>query len=493
MTSHRILLSLIICLTLIACARPRVVVGSDAGMADASFPDGYTNDAIVTDASLDSSVSVDASVLQDAMPDVLDMSTTPTLVDSVECGAGHTCAILDDGTVACWGKNYNYQLGIGTRGVGIAVLSFDVAARAEQVAVGDTFTCALLDDGGVRCWGSNAAGQLGIGSVYSPSMYQAVDLGASRHATAITAGSSHVCALLDDHSVKCWGNNAFGQLGLGDTNARGDAPGEMGDALPIVQLGSGRHAMAIAAMKGVGGFDMSFSTCALLDDQTVKCWGENNRGQLGLGDTDARGDEPGEMGDSLPVVLLGSDRHAVQLAAGGSFACAILDDGTIKCWGFNRGGVLGLGDMDDRGDEPGEMGDALPAIDFGATSEVSFVVAGPHHACARFTDHALRCWGSNFTGQLGLEDNVDRGHVSRDLSSVIVNVGSARYPIAMCGGGSLYVVGGRTCAVLDNHRLKCWGDNYLGALALDLPSGEHLGDEAGEMGDALPYVELSSF
>ncbi|MBK8173522.1 MAG: hypothetical protein IPK60_24740 [Sandaracinaceae bacterium] len=137
MTSHRILLSLIICLTLIACARPRVVVGSDAGMADASFPDGYTNDAIVTDASLDSSVSVDASVLQDAMPDVLDMSTTPTLVDSVECGAGHTCAILDDGTVACWGKNYNYQLGIGTRGVGIAVLSFDVAARAEQVAVGE--------------------------------------------------------------------------------------------------------------------------------------------------------------------------------------------------------------------------------------------------------------------------------------------------------------------------------------------------------------------
>ena len=115
----------------------------------------------------------------------------------------------------------------------------------------------------------------------------------------ICSSGGYTCALLDDKSLKCWGGNYFGQLGLGDTNNRGDASGEMGDNLPVVDLGTGRTATAISC-------DYS-STCALLDDKSVKCWGGNYNGQLGLGDTNNRGDASGEMGDNLPVVDLGSN------------------------------------------------------------------------------------------------------------------------------------------------------------------------------------------
>ena len=123
-----------------------------------------------------------------------------------------------------------------------------------------------------------------------------MNLGAGKTATAISAGSGHTCALLTDGTIKCWGSNQFGQLGLGDTNDRGDEPGEMGSALPSVNLGTGMTAKAVSAGAS--------HTCALLSDGTVKCWGGNNVGQLGLGDKTNRGNAPGTMGDALPVVGL---------------------------------------------------------------------------------------------------------------------------------------------------------------------------------------------
>ena len=133
-----------------------------------------------------------------------------------------------------------------------------------------------------------------------PGNFGGVFVGTGRTATALASGARHTCALLDDHSVKCWGDNTFGQLGLGDTNARGDDPNEMNDDLPAVDLGTGRSAVAIASG--------AFHVCALLDDATVKCWGRNTAGQLGLGDVANRGDALGEMGDALPTVDLGTGR-----------------------------------------------------------------------------------------------------------------------------------------------------------------------------------------
>src|SRR5690606_31156632 len=141
----------------------------------------------------------------------------------------------------------------------------------------------------------------------------------------VTAGYWHTCARLDNGAVRCWGHNGSGRLGLGDTVNRGDGPGEMGDALSTVDLGTGRTAVEIAAGDS--------HTCARLDNGTVKCWGYNATGRLGLGNVASRGDGPGEMGDSLPAVNLGTGRTAVELAAGGAHTCARLDDNTVKCWG----------------------------------------------------------------------------------------------------------------------------------------------------------------
>jgi alpha-tubulin suppressor-like RCC1 family protein len=125
-----------------------------------------------------------------------------------------------------------------------------------------------------------------------------VDLGTNRRALGIFAGLEHTCAILEDGGVKCWGLNTWGQLGVGDTANRGDGVAAMGDGLPIVDLGVGRRAMAIAAA--------SSATCALLDGGSVKCWGDSYQGALGYGDISTRGATPGTMGDALREVDLGS-------------------------------------------------------------------------------------------------------------------------------------------------------------------------------------------
>jgi hypothetical protein len=132
------------------------------------------------------------------------------------------------------------------------------------------------------------------------------------HAIGVATGEYHACALLDDHRVKCWGDNNAGQLGFGDTKNRGDDSSTMGDNLPTVDLGAGRTATALAASR--------YASCAILDDRTVKCWGNDI------------GDEPGEMGDHLAALDFGG-RNAVKIAMGESSDCASMDDDTIWCWG----------------------------------------------------------------------------------------------------------------------------------------------------------------
>ena len=103
----------------------------------------------------------------------------------------------------------------------------------------------------------------------------------------------------------------------------------------------------------------------MLDDDSLKCWGRNYHGQLGHGNTADRGDGPDEMGDALDAVDLGTGRTAKMIDAGDDHTCAVLDDDSVKCWGRNDYGQLGLGEFSNRGDGPGEMGDALDAVDLG--------------------------------------------------------------------------------------------------------------------------------
>src|SRR5690606_35672668 len=195
----------------------------------------------------------------------------------------------------------------------------------------------------------------------------AVPLGSGRTATALTAGEGHTCALLDTGRVKCWGDNVNGQLGLGDTNDRGGAPGEMGGNLPAVALGTGRTATAITA-----GYR---HTCALLDDGSVKCWGWNG-GWLGPEDGLDRGGGPNEMGDQLPAVDLGAGRTATAVSAGERHTCALLDDASVKCWGGNTYGQLAQDGVHNIGDDVGEMGDDLAPIDLGTGRTATTITTG---------------------------------------------------------------------------------------------------------------------
>ena len=365
----------------------------------------------------------------------------------------------------------------------LPTVDLGTGATAVQVTVGGLTTCALLDDGTVKCWGYNMDGQLGQGHQLTRGdgpgemgdALPVVDLGTGRTATQVAAGlSAHTCALLDNGTVKCWGLNTFGQLGLGNMIDRGDQLGEMGDNLPPVDLGTGRTATQITL-----GLD---HTCALLDNGTVKCWGRNYRGQLGQGHTLNRGDGPGEMGDNLPPVNLGTGRTATQITAGRDHTCALLDDGTVKCWGYNDFGQLGLGNRAYRGDGLGEMGDALPAVNLGTGRTATRISTGADHTCALLDDDSVKCWGKNERGELGLGDTARRGDEPGEMGNSL--------PAVQLGAGLAAAHVSTSCVLLDNGTVKCWGRNLEGQLGLGDTANR--GDGPGEMGDSLPIVVLDA-
>jgi alpha-tubulin suppressor-like RCC1 family protein len=162
--------------------------------------------------------------------------------------------------------------------------------------------------------------------------------------------------LLDNASVKCWGQGSNGKLGQGNTTTLGEGPNEMGDNLTIVDLGTGRTATAISAGQN--------HTCALLDNASVKCWGSNSNGQLGQGNTNNLGDGANEMGDNLTSIDLGTGRTATAISASSAdHTCVLLDNSAVKCWGYGDDGRLAQGNTNTIGDDSNEMGDNLPAID----------------------------------------------------------------------------------------------------------------------------------
>jgi len=225
----------------------------------------------------------------------------------------------------------------------------------------------------------------------------------------IRAGGDHTCARTSDGRVKCWGPNGAGQLGLDDTSSRGDGPGEMGASLSFVKLGLPPGVTVAEISAGL------YHTCALSSDGRVKCWGYNGSGQLGLGDTSSRGDGPGEMGATLPFVDLGPGVTVVEISAGGHHTCALSSDGRVKCWGYNFDGQLGLGDTSHRGDGPGEMGASLPFVDLGLGVTAIRIRAGGGHTCALLAGGSVKCWGNNGHGQLGLGDKFDRGDEPNEM------------------------------------------------------------------------------
>mmetsp|Transcript_117765 Transcript_117765/g.333815 ORF Transcript_117765/g.333815 Transcript_117765/m.333815 type:complete len:538 (+) Transcript_117765:78-1691(+) len=357
---------------------------------------------------------------------------------AVACGQLHTCAVLDTGKVKCWGGNHKGQLGYGdtqSRGdnaeqMGSNLPNVDLGSSSPAVNVwaGQLHTCVLLEDHDVRCWGASDKGQLGLeGNVAIGDNEDEMgtnlispDLGATEsgaHVTDMALGEQHSCALFDSGIMKCWGSNMKGALGYGDTTDRGASADTMGAKLPAIDLGQ-IEGRGLAAVKISAGGE---TTCALLEDHDVQCWGKNNYGQAGKGDTETYGDEDGEMGDSMKSTqFLSGSAKPTDVKSGKEFSCVIFDDNTVKCWGNNEYGNLGQGNLEPRGWDIDGM-DPWPKVDLGSGAQVLQVGCAESHACVLLNDGQVKCWGQNNAaeGRLGLGIQLDAwGYTPKQMAKL---------------------------------------------------------------------------
>jgi alpha-tubulin suppressor-like RCC1 family protein len=332
-------------------------------------------------------------------------------------GIGHSCALTTAGGVQCWGSNAQGQLGDGsttskTTPQPVPGLASGVAA----IALGGGHTCALTTAGGVQCWGYNVGGQLGDGSTANKTTPQPVT-GLASGVAAITAGSTHTCALTTTGAVQCWGFNGFGQLGDGST-ANKTTP------QPVPALASGVAAIAAGIQH----------TCALTTAGGVQCWGFNASGQLGDGST---------ANKSTPQPVTGLASGVAAIAAGVDHTCARTTAGGVQCWGNNTSGQLGDGSTTNQ-----TTPQPVPAL----ASGVAAITTGAYHNCALTTAGGVQCWGQNASGQLG-----DGSTANKTTPEPVPGLASGVAAIAAAGAS-------HSCALTTAGAVQCWGSNGSGQL-----------------------------
>jgi alpha-tubulin suppressor-like RCC1 family protein/uncharacterized protein (UPF0333 family) len=264
--------------------------------------------------------------------------------------------------------------------------------------------CVIVKNGSVMCWGNNEYGQLGIGN--NNTVSEAVTVKGITNAIGIGVGIDYACAVLNNGSIKCWGHNGLGRLGDGTTTNR-YAPVNVKGIKDAIQITTGE-----------------FHACALLKNKTVKCWGSNFDGELGDGTT-------GEN-KSFPVDVVGL-KNVVSVSAGGWHTCALVEDGSVWCWGNNYHGQLGDGTRRDKS-TPVKVKDLTNAI---------AISAGGDHTCALLSNGSVKCWGNNYHGQLGDGTVVD--------SPIPVNVKNLTNAVAIS------TLDSTSCALLIDGSVKCWG------------------------------------
>lgn len=352
--------------------------------------------------------------------------SVPVQAQELAAGGGHTCAVVPGGDLHCWGWDEQGQLGdlAGHYSISEPVR---VEGLTDVVSVdgGYQHTCAVTGAGGVWCWGYNRWGQIGHGSGSSPGTPVAV-VGIST-ALAVATGGNHSCALLAGGSVWCWGHGYHGQLGNGEFTETN---------VPVQAIGiSGATAIAVGQSH----------SCAIVGTGTVKCWGRNHRGQLGDGGTNP---DPGVL---APVDVFGIGT-AIALSAGSDYNCAVLQGGSVACWGSGSYGALGDG-----------LGqDSFVPVAVTGIGDATAIASGDYHSCAIRSGGAMSCWGYNYFGNIG--DGSNRNN--HTVPVAVVGVGDVT---AIAAGGE------HTCARVRNDPINvmCWGHGNFGQMGDGQVGGVH--------------------
>lgn len=337
----------------------------------------------------------------------------------IAAGTTHTCAVLADHSIWCWGAREGHRMG-GTGDVNFPVRLPDIegASRgATSIAAGESHTCYLrppadVSDNNVYCWGRNGFGEIGV--TPSAEVFPPHRVAGLTPVEAIAAGGQHTCAIaIDEGSIYCWGRGDYGAIGNGAFGLRNPQVSIARNGGQALALGK-RHSCAMAGaaknpycwgsnergqlahsdirwreapeylsnsqLDSMGGG--AEHTCASVDT-TMVCWGNNSDGQLGAAPS------PDQTGFGMNLL---SGRGAQVTVGGEDYTCAIPSvPGPVNCWGNNQLGQLGDGTLDPRHDSGSVLG-ITNAVD---------LAGGAYHVCAVLADQTARCWGSNSHGQLG--------------------------------------------------------------------------------------------
>lgn len=364
----------------------------------------------------------------DHAPSELAGACVAKCVEQLALGGFHTCARLADGRIKCWGQAFDGQLGSGVTTVDHSSEPIEVAAKvspASDVSAGDAHTCAVRgSDGTVWCWGSDLFLQLGVPLTLDPGPFQVTFGPLSPTAVQVAAGYAHTCAR-GGAGVVCWGQNNFGQLGLGYAS---DA------TKPLLPTGPVKFGPGVTDIQEIAAG--SGHTCAIPTLGTMRCWGFNQTAQI----APLKLDEP-VLDNEDP--RFDTKVFASAVAVGAGHSC-VLEKGKVRCWGAN--GSLQSGTNEQT--SPLKLALTKEAVPLEADAKK--LSAGYAHTCAVLVDGRVACWGRNDFGQLGPDAPPKQSlPVTFSLPEAAVDV--------RCGGQ-------HTCARTEAGRVYCWGSNDKGQL-----------------------------
>ncbi|MBY0356079.1 MAG: hypothetical protein K2Q12_10200 [Rickettsiales bacterium] len=395
----------------------RVGTQNNLGCFSTKDAENCDNDAILMDSELIDSVGIDANYYNDYLKRKLYRKTPLGMID-IESGGVHTCGIMSDRSVRCWGYNSDGQLGVGSTTDQWNPATVTGLNNVRSLGLGYLHSCAVLGDNTVRCWGRNVDGQLGDGS-FSQRTSIVTTTGVS-NAISVTAGNAHTCIVTNSSNVMCWGSDAYAQLGNIASASSTSPVAVTEDATGTLLTG------ALAASAG------EFHTCALTNaaNNNVRCWGSNIF-------------NGGSVNSSFAEVVNFGTEKVLEVSSGDYHACATMTDSSVRCWGRGTEGQLG-------NSFNGFSNSAIPAtpLPVDNLTNVRALYSGGYHTCALLNDRTVHCWGYNPTGQLGNATNLN-----------------INYPVQPIGLNNVIDLGGQifdTCALRSDGVYKCWGWNYFG-------------------------------